>query len=194
MKVNLVVEGASDQGAAQAVVEAAGGSVARIITKGGKAQLDRDIVKYNCAASHAPWIVFRDSDSVCPVHLRHRLTGALPTIAPHFLFRIAHSMTEAWLLADRDSFSDYFSLRLAHIPKDVEELQHAKRSVLSLCANSRSRAIRRDMVTGAGETGPLYVLRINDYASTTWRPAIAQGQSQSLRRAVDRISDLVAEL
>lgn len=99
-------------------------------------------------------------------------------------------MTEAWLLADRDGFADYFKVRRHDLPVSPETLPHPKQAVLSLCAGSRSRDIRHDVVTKEGKTGPLYVQRINEFAKTRWSVESASAISDSLRRAVDRIREL----
>lgn len=75
--------------------------VHQVRVAGGKTWLDPLIPKFNIAARH-PWVVFRDSDSQCPVILRARLTAAISLWHPQFCLRIAHSMSEAWLLADRE--------------------------------------------------------------------------------------------
>lgn len=188
--INVAVEGASDEEAARAVIRAAGRSVARVIAKGGKTKLDPLVPNYNQAALHAPWVVFRDSDTECPVELVARLTADIGELSPSFLLRIAHPMTEAWLLADRDGFADYFKVRRHDLPVSPETLPHPKQAVLSLCAGSRSRDIRHDVVTKEGKTGPLYVQRINEFAKTRWSVESASAISDSLRRAVDRIREL----
>lgn len=188
--INVAVEGASDEEAARAVIRAAGRSVARVIAKGGKTKLDPLLPNYNQAALYAPWVVFRDSDTECPMELVARLKASIGELSPSFLLRIAHPMTEAWLLADRDGFAEYFKVRRNDLPVSPETLPHPKQAVLSLCASSRSRDIRHDVVTKEGKTGPLYVRRINEFAKTRWSVNSASAISDSLRRAVDRIRDL----
>ncbi len=180
---NLVVEGDSDVEAAKAVARAAGHDVAKVIAVRGTGQLDQRIAKYNAAARHATWIVFRDSDSVCPVELRNRLLKSVEE-NPRFSLRIAHSMIEAWLMADRQGFADYFQLSVDKVPLEPESLTHAKRSLLTLCDQSRSRALRGEMVTERNEIGPLYVMHLNTFASTTWDVEKAADNSDSLRRAL----------
>lgn len=106
------------------------------------------------------------------------------------MLRIAHTMTEAWLLADRDGFADFFRVRVGQVPVDPERLPHAKHEVLRLCANSRVRTIRQDMVRSTGEAGPLYVKRINEFASTRWDVSSAAASSDSLSRAIRKIRAL----
>lgn len=185
--INAAVEGPSDEGAVRAVIIAAGHSVGRIIAKGGKPKLDRDIPKYNQAAKVAPWVVLRDSDSVCPVELRARLLSSVRDRSDRFVLRIAHAMTESWLLADRDGFSDFFKVPHGLLPRDPEAFQQPKQKLLSICEHSSSRAIRADMIRPDGQAGPLYVARINEYASTAWMVRAASEGSASLRRAVEEI-------
>jgi hypothetical protein len=188
--MNVVVEGESDRETAKAIVRSAGRTVAKVVVAGGKSRLDPRIPKYNQAARRSPWVVFRDSDGTCPARLRAELASAIAVWSPNFALRIAHSMTEAWLLADRDGFADFFHVRVGRVPRDPETLPHAKREVLRLCADSTARSVRQDMVRSSGETGPLYVSRINEFASTRWDVAAAAANSDSLSRAIRSIGGL----
>jgi hypothetical protein len=190
MIVNIVVEGRSDEGAAEKIVQYAGHSVGRVIDKRGKTKLDPDVARYNQASRHGAWVLFRDTDGVCPVELRRHLLDGIHELSAQFRLRLAHSMTEAWLLADARSFSQYFQVPVATIARDPETLPHAKREVLRLCSNSRSREIRSAMVSSDGDVGPLYVARINEYARDHWNVDEALQSSPSLRRAVDAIRTL----
>ncbi|OZC50757.1 hypothetical protein CH267_22125 [Rhodococcus sp. 06-621-2] len=191
--MNVVVEGESDRETAKATVRAAGRTVTKVVVSGGKSRLDPKISKYNEAARRSTWIVFRDSDGECPVLLRAEVASSISVWSPNFSLRIAHSMTEAWLLADRDGFAEFFSVRVGRIPKDPEGVLHAKREVLRLCADSTARTVRQDMVRSSGETGPLYVSRINEFASTKWDAAAAAANSDSLARAIRSIRGLPRE-
>lgn len=190
--INAVVEGESDTGIVRAIIRAANGELGRIVPKGGKSKIDPLLPNYNQAARHTPWVVFRDSDTECPKELYQRLTSGIVTPSPSFLLRIAHPMSEAWLLADQSGFSRYFQVRSARIPRDPETLANPKQTVLRLCAESRSRDIRRDMVVQETKTGPLYVHRINEFAMTSWDVEAAASSSDSLRRALHRIRQLPA--
>ncbi|MFV0451149.1 MAG: hypothetical protein ACK5LS_02720 [Propioniciclava sp.] len=189
--ITVVVEGESDRQAAIAVVRAAGHEVDSVRVAKGKSRLDGRIPKYRAAAVHAAWVVFRDSDGDCPVALRQRLesrTGVRST--SRFALRIAHSMTEAWLLADVAGFAEYFRVSPQRVPPAPEVLPNAKRKLLDLCARSRSRAIREEVVTSDHQTGPLYVEHINEFAARHWQVDRARGHSPSLDRAVTAIAAL----
>jgi hypothetical protein len=56
-------------------------------------------------------------------------------------------------------------------------------------SQSRSRSIREAMAVGH-RTGPLCVPRINEFATTRWSVEAAAQNSDSLRRALDRIRQL----
>lgn len=185
--INIAVEGESDREMARAVATHAGHRVNQIRVAGGKTRLDPLIPKYNIASAQYPWVVFRDSDSQCPVHLRAQLTAGISSWHPQFVLRIAHSMTEAWLLADREGFSDHFKVPIVRVPHDPDELPNAKQAVLALCSRSRSAAIRKDVTAPGTRTGPLYVLRVNEFASTKWDVGVAESVSRSLRRAIAQI-------
>ncbi|WLP92135.1 DUF4276 family protein [Gordonia sp. NB41Y] len=189
--VNVAVEGESDREAAKAVIKCVGHQVGKVVVAGGKTKLDPKIPGYCAAARNDNWVVFRDSDGKCPVELRATLGDALPTPPnSRFALRIAHSMTEAWLLADTVGFSEFFHVKASQIPREPEKLAHAKQTVLDLCRNSRSRGIRGDLVAAGTKTGPLYVPRINEFAGTRWDVRAAAERSPSLARALIAIADL----
>lgn len=188
--INVAVEGESDREAAAAIVRYAGRTVARVIVAGGKSKLDPKISKYNEAARRTNWVVFRDSDGECPVHLRQKLTSEILLWSPRFSLRIAHSMTETWLLADHDGFAEFFRVRSGVLPQNPESLAHAKHTLLAICASSKSRSIRSDVVSTDGQTGPLYVARLNEFASARWNVEAAAGRSPSLLRAIRCIESL----
>ncbi len=119
--INIAIEGESDREAAKAVVIAAGRTIGRVAAAGGKTRLDPKIPKYNDAAKRANWVVFRDSDGECPVQLRTQLLSTLTSAqSSRFSLRIAHSMTEAWLMADPARFAEFFHVRVGKIPTSVE--------------------------------------------------------------------------
>ncbi|GAA1378805.1 hypothetical protein [Luteococcus sanguinis] len=181
--MDLVVEGGSDEGAARRVVEAAGHAVVRVYVVRGTGNLDRRITNYSRAARTTPWVVFRDSDNACPVELRTRLLAGIPE-NPRFSLRIAHTMTEAWLMADRKGFADYFKVSVGTVPADPEAEPHAKRSLLALCLKSRNRDIREEVAFDEAHPGPLFTDHLNGFATRHWDIETAAQNSPSLRRAI----------
>jgi hypothetical protein len=49
-------------------------------------------------------------------------------------------------------------IKESRVPRDPESLTNAKHVVLALCANSRSRAMRQELVAPGSKIGPLYPL------------------------------------
>ena len=89
----------------------------------------------------------------------------------------AHSMTEAWFLADAEGFADYFGVSAAKVPANPESLAHGKQSLLSLCRESYSRDIREEVVAADGGAGPLFVDHLNEFAATRWDVEAASERS-----------------
>lgn len=189
--INVVVEGESDRGAIIKLLRSRNLGCT-VTPKNGKTRLDPQIASYNRAARRSPWLVIRDSDDDCPVALRARLLTDPQSAA--LSLRIAHTMIEAWLLADIEAFADFFAVSIAKMPPKPEELTHAKQALLGLCLKSKSRRIRDDMVSASGErAGPLYTQRLNEYAESAWDPNRAALNAPSLERALREIDRLVAE-
>ena len=187
--VKVLIEGQSDQGMAKRIIRHSDLSMGQLVTKHGSGNIDKLIPKLSRTTTNNPWMVFRDSDTRCPVELRRQLTKSA-AVNPAFLLRIVHPMTEGWLMADPQSFSQYFKVTAKKVPVDTELLPHAKRNLLALCKNSRSRDIRSDVVRPDGGTGPLYVSRINEFAEDYWDIATASQNSPSLKRALIRLAEL----
>lgn len=187
--VKVLIEGQSDQGMAKKIVSHSGLSAHTIVVKNGSGNIDKLIPRLAKTPPGNPWIVFRDSDAECPVKLCGKLVRSAPP-NPAFLLRIVHPMTEGWLMADPQSFSQYFKVPASKVPADIESLPHAKRTLLTLCKKSRNRGIRDDVVRSDGSTGPLYVPRINKFAEEHWDVEAAAQNSSSLSRALARLTEL----
>ena len=187
--MHVVVEGESDKAVARRVVEFAGRHVLHVTVTRGKTKLDSKLANYSRAARDQPWVVFRDSDNQCPVSLRRRLLAGIPD-NPLFALRIVHTMTEAWLMADRLGFSRYFAVSFDTVPVDPEAKPHAKQTLLRLCQRSRSRDIREEVVHGQAHPGPLFVERLTEFASRHWNVSVAAQSCPSLQRAITALQAL----
>ena len=187
--MHVVVEGESDKAVARRVVEFAGRHVLHVTVTRGKTKLDSKLANYSRAARDRPWVVFRDSDNQCPVSLRQRLLAGIPD-NPLFALRIVHTMTEAWLMADRLGFSRYFAVSFDTVPVDPEAKPHAKQTLLRLCQRSRSRDIREEVVHGQAHPGPLFVERLTEFASRHWNVSVAAQSCPSLQRAITALQAL----
>ena len=193
-RVSVAVEGESDTGMVGTLLAHVGISLARpCLVKRGVTNLDRLIPGLSRTSINNPWVVFRDSDGRCPVELRTALIGSRPHDGG-FELRLACSMTEAWLLADVENFSDHFKIPVQKIPRAPDELPHAKRELLRLCRSSRSRRIRDDMVRANGAPGALYTSRLNEFALECWDVVKARERSPSLHRTIVRLESMRDQL
>jgi hypothetical protein len=191
--VKLAAEGTVDIAVCRRLAREAGMDGGDEFGLRGKDHLDERLVGYNAAAGFEPWIVMRDLDldSPCAGGLVARL---LPNPAPYMRFRVAVRSVEAWLLSDRERFSDQFSVPLTRIPRAPEQLDRPKSVVLELLSNSNSREVRSAMVLirrgNPLRVGPEYNVRLGDFAETRWRPSVAAGQAASLASTLTRLREL----
>ncbi|MCQ9341523.1 DUF4276 family protein [Corynebacterium phoceense] len=191
MLINYVVEGNSDKGAVLALLKATGHQPAHSFVKRGYAQLDKHTPGYARAAELDPstgWLVLRDSDGACPVELRARLST--PTV-PSFFYRVACTMTKAWLLGDADGISEYFSIPRRAIPREPEALVHAKRTLLSLVHEYAPRELKEEFVSTLGtqvRMGPLFADHLTEFGRDHWDIDAARQHCPSLQRAWLRLT------
>lgn len=191
--VSGAVEGMVDEAVLTRLVDEAGGRAGPIYGKNGKTHLRRVLGGYNNAARFAPWLVLvdLDEDAECAPPL---VAVWLPAPAPMMRLRVAVRAIEAWLLADREQLAGFLGVAATRLPLDPDAVPDPKALLVDLARHSRRRDIREDMVprSGSGRSvGPAYASRLIEFASTVWRPEVAAGCSDSLRRCRDRIAELV---
>lgn len=191
--VNMVVEGSSDEAVASRVIRHVGGVPGAAYGKNGKPSLRKLVSGYANAAQFSPWLIMvdLDHDHDCAPPLLNDWN--VPS-ASYLCFRVAVRKAEAWLLADPETFAQFFRVRRNALPGDPESLDDPKRFIVDVMQHSRRRAIRDDMVPRPGSgrpVGPAYVSRIMEFVRDHWRPEMAIGRADSLWRAVHRLNDLV---
>ncbi|WP_421739078.1 hypothetical protein [Caulobacter sp.] len=197
-EINYATEGELDAIVAARIIEFCGGIPGLKRVAGGKSKLDPVIAKYVQSSHHLPWLIIRDldRDEICAPLLARRLSAE----TPQFLcLRIAVRQIESWLLADRAAMSHFLKVPLARLPNDPESILDAKRAVVDLAANSKSKDIRLAMVpsvsSGASE-GPEFSAFMTDFVIKHWRPEIASAliPNSSLDRAIRCLRSLVNRL
>jgi hypothetical protein len=111
---------------------------------------------------------------------------------------VAVRAVEAWLLADAERLAAFLGIRAALIPRDPDAEHDPKTTLVNLARRSRRRAIREDIVPregSGGRVGPGYVGRLIEFvtaAENGWRPGVAAGRSDSLRRCLEALQVLRA--
>jgi len=191
--ISGAAEGPIDEAVLARLVDEAGGRVGSIYGKNGKANLRRVLGGYNNAARFSPWLILvdLDQDSECAPPL---VAAWLPAPAPMMRLRVAVRGIEAWLLADRERLAAFLRVPAAQLPPDPDAVPDPKRLLVDLARRSRRRDIREDIVPRSGTgraVGAAYSSRLIEFAATVWRPEVAAGCSDSLRRCRDRIAELV---
>jgi hypothetical protein len=192
--LNIAVEGVVDGVVAERIARFAGFEWIVLHGRAGKNRLDDRIKAYNHAARLGPWFVLRDldHDASCGAELSVRL---LPSRERLMCLRVVVREIEAWMLADRVGFSDFFRVSSSRVPAWPDTLDDPKQALLTLIAGCKLRDLREDMLPRRGSVireGPLYTSRLSEYVGRVWDPTRAANASDSLRRAMDAITSLAS--
>jgi hypothetical protein len=192
--VFAAVEGMLDEVVLRRLLSDVGAEPAAVYGKQGKQHLHERMSDYNRAARHNRWIVLvdLDTDEDCAPLLRQHW---LDHRAPGMCFRVAVHEVESWLLADRVAFSRFLGVPRARLPMMPDDELDPKRTIVGIARSSRYNAISEDMVPrhGSGRpVGPAYTSRLAEFATTSWRPTEAARNSNSLRRCLTRLHELIS--
>jgi hypothetical protein len=193
--VNVLVEGITDEAIVRRILAHVGLACGPVYGKRGKGYVLERLPSYNQAAHFAPWLVVVDLNHAAPC-APDFVQDKLPDPAGGMCFRLAVRAVEAWLLADAERLADFLSISFAKIPANPDAVADPKGALVDLARRSRSRAIREDIVprpNSGSRLGPGYVGRIIEFVSTPhhqWRPDVAAGRSDSLRRCLEALTTL----
>lgn len=155
----------------------------------GFGYIKTNINGFNQAAMGVPFFILTDLDnSICPISL---INEWLPKPkATNLIFRVAIREVEAWLLADREGFSEYTGISLKLLPREPEKEQDPKRTLINLVRSKcRKRAIREDIVpiNANAQIGPNYNERLMQFIYQHWDLDRAKETSESLMRAYNHL-------
>ena len=190
--VSAAVEGPTDEAVLRRLIGEAGAQPGAVYGKKGKHHLLNRLAGYNNAARLRPWAVLvdLDQDADCAPPAKAKW---LSSPAKLMCFSIAVRQVEAWLLADAKGLAEFLSVSASRIPANPEALANPKGEMIRLARRSRRRAIRIDMVPREGSgriEGPAYASRLIEFACAHWRPKVAAGRADSLRRCLHRLERL----
>ena len=185
----VIVEGTTDEPVINALMRAAGWADHEFLvwSVNGKGAIDRDLKNYWEAARVHPYVVFRDLDrdgGGCPVTLRAELVERTPGESPDLLIRIVDQCIESWILADRQGVAEFCNRSAASIELPPS---HHKPYLLSLMKDVK------DAVEEKGrelDFGPAYAKHLQRLMTDHWSIERAAAESDSLRRALERLTDL----
>lgn len=160
--------------------------------KSGFGYLKQKISNFNKMADHMPVIVLADLDRALSrdALFDSWLPGAK---SERLIFSVAVREIESWVLADADSFSEFFGVSKALVPRDPDKLEKAKLKLLEIVARSTRRSIRDEVLPKKGSSSPVG-LGYNDhlcrYVLNAWNLKRASDSSQSLSFAVGQLEGL----
>lgn len=154
-----------------------------------KDKIIRQINGINQSAKGHVYFVLTDQDtqSRCPPDALAELSAPLHQ---NLAYRFAVMETEAWLLAHRAAIAKFLSVAANKISAYPETIGKPKEYLVALARNSRSSAIRREIVPAAGSTsriGPNYNDKLIRFVKENWNVNIASQSSPSLRRAFAKL-------
>lgn len=165
-------------------------SVYNVLPMGGFGQIKNGVQRFKNASKAVPHIILTDLDQrdCAPSLLRD---WGIEAVSKDLLFRVAVREVEAWLLADREGVSQYLDIPLAKMPHKPEQEIDPKQALFSLVRKCKKRSLIGELLPAAGSRasiGPLYNTRMGSFARDNWNVQRAVLNSDSLSRAIKRIS------
>lgn len=169
-------------------------------------EIKSKILELNNLSNSKPVIALLDLDAnVCAPALKQSLLqGNIQN--EDFILNIAIDEAEAWLMADKVGFAKYFGISQRLIPdstmqkmggmRQVQELDFPIKSSLQLTHKimpSSTNAELREQMTAHGNAakGKEYNPAIVPFIDNVWDVAAASANSDSLRRMIRRLHDLI---
>lgn len=149
-------------------------------------------------------LVDLDANACAPVLKQNLLQGNVPNI--DFIFNIAIDEAEAWLMADKVGFARYFGVSQQLIPDSsmqkmggmtpVQELDFSIKSSLQLThqimpSSTNAELKTQMMAQGNAVKGKEYNSAILPFIDTSWDVTAASANSDSLRRMIRRLQNLI---
>jgi hypothetical protein len=186
----IVAEGVLDEVAAKRLVEHLGIVVdGTVFNTGGVEAFWEKLPRYNNAARHGgPIFALADHDSTKCVG--PKLADKLKDRHPELILRLCVAELESWFLADAETIAAFLGVSVGNVPKRPDTINDPKQALVNLARTSQRREIRLGVVPKPGRSavvGPEYTNIMTEYVLKKWRPRIAAGRSDSLRRAIDAL-------
>lgn len=164
-----------------------------ILRGDGKGYLQRRAPELNRSAIGIDIFLLTDLDSPkdCPLNLIGSWVKG--PINPRFLFRVAVMEVESWLLADRASVARFLSIPVNRIPHNTDSILKPKEFLVSLARKSKKTRLRDELIPNPGASIPVgsgYNSRLREFIREQWNIQSAASISPSLRRTLDRLSQV----
>jgi hypothetical protein len=196
LTVNIATEDELSEAVAVAIVSACAGEdcVGLRLRRNGNGYLRSRLPNFRQMAQREPVFVLTDLDDThCATVLLHDWIGQQP-LPPNLLLRIAVREVESWLLADRAGIAHFLGVSPNLIPHNSELITDPKSFLLNIAKRAR-REVRSELIVAKGAVasqGLGYNSTLSNFVRDQWSLEQASDNSDSLRRAVNRLSQLVA--
>jgi hypothetical protein len=164
--------------------------VANSYSGGGFGYIKKNIMGFNEAAKSCPFFILTDLDTVdcAPSLIKDWIKEP---IHHNLIFRIAVREVEAWLLADIEGFSKYTGISKVNFPNSPEKIANPKAELINIIKRCRNRNIMEDILpkNEFASIGPNYNGRLGEFVLKHWNASRAMNRSDSLKRAMQRLSN-----
>ncbi len=177
--------------------------ISELPARGG--QVKSKIHEFNKLSLAFPVVLLTDLDAnMCAPQLCNQFLPEGKN--DHFIFNIAVDEAEAWLMADREGFADYFGIPIDSMPVSHLTKQGGRRELIEmdfscksswyltneLIRNSKKLELRQQLTPKKGASkGPEYNSCILPFVNNHWNIEQAMKHSDSLCRMIRRVQTLV---
>jgi hypothetical protein len=205
MKVYIVGEDPVTYAIIKRVIDYCSGEIqiiAELPARGG--EIKNKIPEFNKLSSAFPVILLTDLDSnPCAPILKNQLITFVKN--DNFLINVAVDEAEAWLMADRKGFAEYFLIDIENLPKPISTRQGGRKALIEmdfpykssmyltheLIKLSKNISLKEQFTPKVNASkGPEYNTGILPFIQNKWNINQAKINSDSLNRMITRIKDL----
>ncbi|OGQ97935.1 MAG: hypothetical protein A2521_01890 [Deltaproteobacteria bacterium RIFOXYD12_FULL_57_12] len=170
--------------------------VAVRIGRGGNSYLKNKFPELTRLARSIPVLLLTDLDNTdcAPILLGAWSQGCV--VPEGMLFRVVVREIEAWLMADRKGFADFFQVPKFKIPEYPETIDDPKQFLLHLIRRYSNREIKAAILPERGSKARIglgYNQMLSRFVAEGWEIRRAAATSDSLARAFRRLTELSAQ-
>ena len=191
--IYYIVEGQTDVPVAERLIRRVNLDPVPLMVGRGKTRLDQ-VLREGSLRGNVLVLRDLDNDAECaPTLIRELVPHEIPK---GICLRIPIKSVESWLLADVEGFSQAFAVHLKSHEIKPDESENPKRDLINQCRRSKSRTVREKMTQLSANglrPGPVYTLRVMEFAQTVWDPERAAKRSPSLARALAAIDQMATD-
>ncbi|MDR3246240.1 MAG: hypothetical protein LBT50_07390 [Prevotellaceae bacterium] len=176
--------------------------IAELPARGG--QIKSKMTEFNTLSSYYPVILLMDLDNngCAPQFVGKMITDK----NQNFIINVAVDEAEAWLMADRKGFADYFKIMMSDMPSAYQTKQGGRKSVIEmnfaykssmyltheLIKKSKNSEFVQQLTPKEGAAkGPEYNSCILPFIQTAWNIDNARQNANSLDRMIIRLQNLI---